>query len=187
MKTRLFTIISATSLLMGMVTSGLWLCSERFVLLMTVGGKSWALTTASCDGGFLAQFSRNDDMDYPWRGGFDIVNHDLRRYGGPPRTEEELAVLYRPRVDETFLGFGFQPSHALGYTRRWILRTPYPAILLTLAIPPVLWLRSRHRLRRRRGQALCLTCGYDLRATPERCPECGTVVSAASSATVARS
>ncbi len=47
----------------------------------------------------------------------------------------------------------------------------YP-ILLT-AVAPLMRLYSGLRRRRRRRLRLCVTCGYDLRASGHRCPECG--------------
>jgi hypothetical protein len=46
------------------------------------------------------------------------------------------------------------------------------AFLLVATIVAVLWHRARRRQYRMRNH-LCLNCGYDLRASPERCPECG--------------
>ena len=48
-----------------------------------------------------------------------------------------------------------------------LLACATPAQMLAKA----LWRQRRSERRRRSGR--CLACGYDLRATPERCPECG--------------
>jgi hypothetical protein len=69
------------------------------------------------------------------------------------------------------------PPPKLGVFRwqSWYLRSItiplwFPAIL-TLILPAV-WIRRRWRAKRF-PPGHCRACGYDLRATPERCPECG--------------
>jgi hypothetical protein len=42
-----------------------------------------------------------------------------------------------------------------------------------LLLMPAAWLRRAHKARRAKRLGLCPACGYDLRESPERCPECG--------------
>jgi len=56
------------------------------------------------------------------------------------------------------------------------LRFPHILLILILALPVGIAIISIIRRKRSRSgqiQTLCAKCGYDLRATPNRCPECG--------------
>lgn len=75
------------------------------------------------------------------------------------------------------LGFEIQ-NFQLGRPGTWfdeqhILTVPYWFVALLLAVLPFIWVRRQRRLARRRRHNLCLNCGYDLRASHDRCPECG--------------
>lgn len=74
------------------------------------------------------------------------------------------------------LGFEYQPLW-----RDWRISTrgadvPFWFLAIVFAIVPLHWARRAWRVRRLRA-GLCPVCGYDMRATPDRCPECGAVPS----------
>jgi hypothetical protein len=60
------------------------------------------------------------------------------------------------------------------------VRISYWAVILLLLLPVigrfVRWMSVRIARRSRRSRGLCVDCGYDLRASPARCPECGASV-----------
>lgn len=60
-------------------------------------------------------------------------------------------------------------------TEAWTLTLPHWYLILLFTVLPWLWVRRRSKLRHRFLDGRCLACGYDLRATPERCPECGAI------------
>jgi hypothetical protein len=56
-----------------------------------------------------------------------------------------------------------------------MLLIPFYALFGATLLLPAFWLRAIMRRRARLRLGLCRRCGYDMRATPQRCPECGTV------------
>jgi hypothetical protein len=70
------------------------------------------------------------------------------------------------------LGFGWE-TRANQWGSYIMVTVPFWLVILLLAMPATLRIWQPIRRSRRRRAGCCVNCGYDLRATPERCPECG--------------
>lgn len=101
-----------------------------------------------------------------------------------PRADYSWRTLV-PSVATTVAGDSFggfaagrgTPSMGIWGTSLWprvAVIIPLYALCLGFSILPLAKLRCLLRSRARRGPTTCPVCGYDLRASPGRCPECGT-------------
>jgi hypothetical protein len=71
--------------------------------------------------------------------------------------------------------FVFEPSMEAICFRTIVF--PYWLLAILTAVLPTFRLIAWRRRRKRIGRNQCVTCGYDLRASTDRCPECGTPTS----------
>jgi hypothetical protein len=98
----------------------------------------------------------------------------------PPKPEyvEWGAGTYIASVpwEKSFGGFSYSNDYfSWSGERRLGILAPSWLFFVVFAILPVARVISIRRANRRIKRGLCRVCSYDLRFTPDRCPECGTV------------
>ncbi|HXE52093.1 MAG TPA: hypothetical protein VN541_03720, partial [Tepidisphaeraceae bacterium] len=75
-------------------------------------------------------------------------------------------------------GADYEYTHVTAMTD-WYLQCPLWFLVLATALLPgwsLVRLRLRSTRKKQQQRGCCPICGYDLRATPSRCPECGHAV-----------
>ena len=162
MRGRLFTLLSAVSLALCVATCVLWVRSYWYEDILSDDRSGRIVSGQSL------------------RGRVAIIH--TRRVGGPsaPQPDDGLRLNTVPAGGaivhslspvgwrrQRIANAEFAVSQSFVFVSNWL-------ICAGGAVLPALWVvRARRRRRVRAG--LCRSCGYDLRATPDRCPECGVV------------
>ena len=165
MKRRLFNILSALSLLLCIATIAIGIRSMWVTTTWTYAGEGRGpdYVVTSRHGCIEVQY-------VPLRPGAA-----LQRAGGFSSWSTDI---FRSSSRWDHLGFDVHLQNATTATGLLWIVIPDWFICSITAVFPSLWYRSYRRRRLAERKGLCLKCGYDLRATPDRCPECGTPVSA---------
>jgi hypothetical protein len=159
MKRQMFNLAAAASLALFVVAASLHLWTlDRYEL---VNGGIFGTPVQLCASGGV--------LEIVWvRGGDSAADSTWTRDGRPAVRRSNFSgrrylgvVSGLLRIDSAVLHYLVVPH--------WML------LLATLVLPCAWLVHALVRARRPPPAGRCVRCGYDLRATPERCPECGQV------------
>jgi hypothetical protein len=176
MRHRLVNLTAETSLVLCVLTIAIWVRSywRGDSIYRQNGGRYHAFVSEQ---GTLTSQSQRSSLDdtaapkpsRPWK----RLSYDAG--GASPSsirttfgngTYQLLGIQFR---HETL----WQHEGKVGVT--WTAVVPYWLVALATGLWPVVWVRRSGQVRRQQQlqERVCPTCGYDLRASTDRCPECG--------------
>jgi hypothetical protein len=172
--------LAALSLLLCLVTAVVWIRSYWFEDGLSwhdgndlpVAYEDWRNILCSCGG------IQIEHEHFEWHNGFFgylITGHTFDRYDRQQHGYPYWIILFQwapPTTDLRIKGFEFVYLHD-EYNRIQSVTFPLAMIFLAAIVPPVIWMRREAKRRRQSNATFCASCGYDLRASPNRCPECG--------------
>lgn len=185
MKRRLFNLAASVSLLLCILTAAMWAWSQTHRRCRITMNWSDVGDTIKCNmsaigfdgqGIFRAEFERVSqfaDFRPDSAAGHKSLRESLQTLG-PPGTAFWFWAESEPDskkfIKDTIMWRWTGSRHTSNYFSNWVeLFSFLPVIWLIAA-----WIQARTRGTLRRI-GCCERCGYDLRATPARCPECGTI------------
>jgi hypothetical protein len=177
---RWFTLIAGLSLLLGLATCVFWVRGivvhgpAGIDSLSLVGQHKYMLV--SCAGRiYYVRWTRTDRHGQPIPGD-PMFQHAMGAVSLTGGTASPSFGHHEQEYRTTYDRVAGKVSSVDAMRAWWV---PHGLVVGILEILPLSWcVMSWRAVRRRRLQAsrqLCPSCGYDLRATPRWCPECGLV------------
>ena len=186
MKRWLFTLASALSLLLCAAVVVLWVRSYRVADQFGRPHLPWSVTVRSTRGVLAVDAVQNPSPDYRLWGHRTAAPWDWS--GAAPANDPgvrvnfafagtSLVITRGGTISVPIASGGSTSVVSATYWQRRCASVGYWVLVLVFGAPPIVHqLRTLIRDRKKRRLGLCSRCGYDLRATPHRCPECGTEV-----------
>jgi hypothetical protein len=160
MRRWIFTIASAVSLILCLIFLFNWFRSWL--------PRNWEIE--SSDGRLVLIF---------WDGGIDEKSYHHPSAPEFVGADQLWQDLYHTS-DAKFLRFQVTSGLLGGSISFKIITIPFWFLVPLTAVLPIVWFRTRRRHRLRHKLGHCLQCGYDLRHSKDKCPECGSLIPAPS-------